>query len=687
MRGIIGVAALAGAFARLRRILGVAAVAAALAGPAGALAAAGPAPDAVLVEGSSWHRVLPAYAAMARPAPAGTAEAAELPPVLLWTQGEERWTLEQLERHGARRILEIGAAGEAPAALPGTRRIEAPDATVDEVLAATFFAGRRAPAVYLSDGVDYAAALAGAALAVAAGAPLLVADGDLPAAAATAGDLARRVGASEVVLLGAGLPGLEARAGLPLRTLSAPAALAAYNDRVRGTRHLVIAAPADAAGPFSPPRLSLAAVPYAVGRGAALAFAGAGAGGGRTPEEATAALEALGRGPFDAVTLVGDSLALPLRETADVDQLARGVARPRVHKVPAFVDPAGLAADRAVGRLAALDVFDLSRWVARLVHPPAGPASALLFANADDKFLLGEAISGATARELQNAGVNVDAYYRDAITPARIRSELPRHSLVIWEGHPRDLTLDDDALPAPEVGLPPATFFLQGCYTLDRSDPYVLVERGADAVIGTYMAVYSASGSAFAKAFLDGQLYRGETAGEALASARNYLLATVELRRRRGHDDWRKSLRAATSFDLWGDPTAPPELRPERPKVPPVRAELSGDRLVVRVPPRRLPPSTGGTYLADVRPNGQLSALNRKRKYGPERRLVELYFAEVRVPPALGPAPVVEGPYDPGLFAWVFAPRTRTLSLVVHEKALVDRERGGVLHFRLRPGR
>lgn len=671
-----------------RRLLAV--VAAALLAPVlGAPATArGEAADAVLVEGSSWRRVLPTYAAVARKPGKGSKAAAVLPPVILWTDGEERWTLEQLARHRVKRPLEIGLSGEAPAPVPGSRRIEAPDASIDEVLAATFFAKRRAPFVYLSDGVDYPAALAGAALAAATASPLLVADGDLEATAAVAGELARQLGAEEVVVLGTGSSAVEEAAGHPVRVLSAPGALAAYNERVRGTRHLVITAPSDTVGPFSPPRLSLAAVPYALGRGAALAFAGAGAGGNRTPEEVTVALEARGHGPFDAVTLVGDALSLPHREVVDVDQVARGVADPRVHKLPAFVEPDGLAADRAVGRLAALDVFDLSRWVARLIHRIEGPPSVLVFANADEKFLLGEAISGATTRELANAGLRVERYVRDEITPERIRQELDEHSLVLWEGHPRDLTLDDDALPAPEQGLPPSTFFLQGCYTLDRSDPYVLVERGADAVIGTYMAVYSASGSAFAKAFIDAQLYRGRTAGEALASARNYLLASVELRKRRGHGDWRKSLRAATSFDLWGDPTAPPEFRAREPRRPPVKAVLKGDRLSVQVPRGRLEPSRAGLYTAAVRPNGQLSALyDHDPEIGPDRRLVELFFAEVEVPESFGPNPTVEGRYDPDLYAWVFSPRTRTLSLVVHEQALVNRDRGGTLEFRLRPGR
>src|SRR5690606_37024445 len=108
------------------------------------------------------------------------------------------------------------------------------------------------------------------------------------------------------------------------------------------------------------------------------------------------------------VTLIGDWLAIPMGEMKDIDQVARGVENPREHKVPPFVDPSGAPADRAVGRLAALDAFDLSRWIARIVHgiegSQAGADGVLVLANAHDKFILGETISRTTSAELANAG-------------------------------------------------------------------------------------------------------------------------------------------------------------------------------------------------------------------------------------------------------------------------------------------
>jgi hypothetical protein len=428
-------------------------------------------------------------------------------------------------------------------------------------------------------------------------------------------------------------------------------------------------------------------IPYLLAKGAALAYVGEGPGQDRSPEQATEALEAQGLGPFHYVTLIGDHLGIPLREIQDIDQVWRGVENPRVHKIPPFVSVDGAPSDRAVGRLATLDLFDLSRWVARLVHPAARPGDGdgvLVFANADEKFILGETISRTTSAELANAGVPVESLYREEITPERIQRELPGHSLILWEGHPRDLTLDDDALPAPESPLPPASYFLQGCYTLDRSDPYVLVERGASAVLGTYMAVYSSSGSGFARAYLNAQLHAGATAGEAMTRARNYLLSVVALKKRRGHEDWRKTLRAALSFDLWGDPTAPLGVQSRAPRRQPVTSRLVRDRLTVRIPAARLPTASAGPYEATIRPGAELAGLYNFEE-GDKRRLSELFYVEVQVPESFGPEPGLQATYPDETYAWIFSPRTRTLSVLIHETALPAHGAGN-LSFQLVPG-
>ncbi|HWV39603.1 MAG TPA: hypothetical protein VN033_14135 [Vulgatibacter sp.] len=646
--------------------------------------------DVVLVYGSSWRQVLPAYAAAAKAPEAGSPAVARLPPVILWTTGEERWTEDVLRRLEPKKVVSLGPPGASGARLeiPGeVRHIEATDERMGSVLAnAAFDEGDAPPAVYVAGGSGLGPALAAAALAAADRAPLLLAGARLHVTVREAGALARKLGAKEIVVVGEGdATALAAAGGRRVKVLSGDEALAAYAARAR-SRHLVLASPADATGPFSPPKLSLLSVPYALGKGAALSWVD-----GSSPEEVAAALESRGEGPYDFVTIIGDHLAVPMRHVEDIDQVAAGKADPRIHKVPPFVDPDGAASDRAVGRLAALDAYDLSRWVARLLHDVSDRQDgkgALVLANADHKFILGEAISRTTSAELANAGVRVESFYREEITPELIRKELPGHGLVLWEGHPRDLTLDDDALPAPESSLPPATFFLQGCYTLDRSDPYLLIERGATSVIGTYMAVYSASGSGFARAFLSSQLHEGETAGEALASARNYLLAIVELKKRRGHKDWRKTLRAALSFDLWGDPTAPLSVRARRPRKAAVTASLRGDRISMRIPASRLPRVEAGPYNAEIRPGAQLSALYDVDESKPGRRLVELFFAKVKLPPELGDDPQITAPYDESTYAWVWAPRTRKLSLLVHEAAVPKGagRRDVTLRFQVHPG-
>lgn len=650
--------------------------------------------DLVLVHGHDPARLLPAYAAAAKAPRKGSDSTARLPPVIAWSEGEEKWTQAMIDRLAPRKTVWI-APPDVPHDLlriPGkVQRITAPDEQIGEAIAEAAFSPSDSPSsVWVADERDPASAIVASALAATERAPLLIATGTLSETVHAAATFAERLGADEVVVVGKADQGrLASQLGTKVRVLSHKDGLRTLRSKVRGTKRLVAVAPADARGPFSPPKLSLVSIPYVLAKGAALAYVGEGPGEGKTPEEVVRALEAEGEGPFDYVTLIGDWLAIPMGEMKDIDQVARGVENPREHKVPPFVDPSGAPADRAVGRLAALDAFDLSRWIARIVHgiegSQAGADGVLVLANAHDKFILGETISRTTSAELANAGAKVRSFYRDEITKELIEKEIPKHALILWEGHPTDLTLGDDALPAPSRPLPPATVFLQGCYTLDRSDPFVLIERGANAVLGTYMAVYSSSGSAFARAYVNAQVHARATAGEALTSARNYLLAVVELKKRRGFTDWRKTLRAALSFDLWGDPEAPPPVPVRAPKKPPVTAKLQGNRLAVRIPRSALPLSEAGAYQASVRPGGALAGLyNFIEDEAGEvvgRRLSELFFVEVDLPESFGDAPVIQAPYPDETYAWIFSPRTRKLSLLIHEEALPRPGAGANLQF------
>src|SRR5262249_50149092 len=160
-----------------------------------------------------------------------------------------------------------------------------------------------------------------------------------------------------------------------------------------------------------------------------------------------------------------------------------------------------------------------------------------------------------------------------------------------------------------------------------------------------------------------------------------------ELKKRRGHEDWRKTLRAALSFDLWGDPTAALPLPAGAPRLPAVQAKLVGDEVTIEVPAHSLPVVESGTYRARVRPGSELSAMIfGKKKDNERKRLSELYFAEIPLPEGFGEAPVLEGPYDKGDYAWVFSPRTRILSVLVHEQAL-GRGKAGTLRLAVKASR
>src|SRR5690606_32288754 len=133
-------------------------------------------------------------------------------PVILWTPGEERWTEELLARLRPRKVVLVAPAGVDASALqvPGkVQRVLGDDASIDDRLARRAFAGRdgvvaKAPVVYVADGVDPAGALAASLLAASDASPLLVADGDLKATAIQAGALARKIDATEVVVVGSG---------------------------------------------------------------------------------------------------------------------------------------------------------------------------------------------------------------------------------------------------------------------------------------------------------------------------------------------------------------------------------------------------------------------------------------------------------------------------------------------------
>jgi len=320
---------------------------------------------------------------------------------------------------------------------------------------------------------------------------------------------------------------------------------------------------------------------------------------------------------------------------------------------------------------------------------------------------LGETISRVSAQEFKNCGVAIDEFYhQDPREPAMFAAAQDAQ-FILYNGHISDLYLfdRDDGLadmpegpwdefydegvpwpqdlpyrdvPAPadvppeaadlppgEIGSPQApplermprmepdppaaelaacsVVFLQSCHSLEDYTATGLFGKGGAAFIGSVTSIHSASGSAFAKAFADGVLLRGDTVGEALREARNYFLCLANLKSRRGHKECAKVYRVALTFRLWGDPELvvfPGGTQEPR------RAAISGRiasarELVIQTPDRRLPEVSTQRYVMQTFPGGAAAGLVKRRKTSPQRRILPLYFLRLPCPPGLTPASAV----------------------------------------------
>ncbi|MEJ2704750.1 MAG: C25 family cysteine peptidase, partial [Sedimentisphaerales bacterium] len=181
------------------------------------------------------------------------------------------------------------------------------------------------------------------------------------------------------------------------------------------------------------------------------------------------------------------------------------------------------------------------------------------------------------------------------------------------------------------AGLP--VVVLQSCHSLEEPTNRRILDLGGAGLVGSTTNVYSASGSAFVKAFCDGLLYRNQTVGEALRDARNYFLCLAALKKQRGHKETAKTYRAALSFGFWGDPEIrlfPPSLRARK---DPVSAAFTGPHTVkVSTPRYRLAEAKNEKYLVRMFPGSQVAGIVRKLKNEPIRRLTPLYFFTLAAP-------------------------------------------------------
>ena len=194
------------------------------------------------------------------------------------------------------------------------------------------------------------------------------------------------------------------------------------------------------------------------------------------------------------------------------------------------------------------------------------------------------------------------------------------------------------AVPEPPERQPPLAgmplVILQSCHSLEENTARVVFRRGGSGLIGSVTNIHSASGSSLIKAFCDGVLYRGETAGEALRNARNYFMCLAELKAKRGHKEQDKVYRVAMSFRLWGDP----EMRVihrdlAKPKLKPISFTWTApDRLEIAVPRRRLPNVKTDKYEARMFPNSGAAGIVKRLKKQPQRRLMPIYFSMLAPP-------------------------------------------------------
>jgi Peptidase family C25 len=297
-----------------------------------------------------------------------------------------------------------------------------------------------------------------------------------------------------------------------------------------------------------------------------------------------------------------------------------------------------------------------------------------------------ETCSRVSAAELANSGYDVTPLFGRALYPSRLRTELPRHDLVLWEGHHNTL-INDWHFPSWDEPLPPSFVFLQSCLALTEEKVTPLLARGSMAVLGSSSRIYSATGGAFSGAYLDAVLYDRQSLGAALRQAKNFLTAYGQLKEKR-LDNARltgANLRSAWAFTLWGDPTlrlpAPPVPTDAKPAV---RCVVNGDAIAMHVPEATFdfagdrPSGSPVRYQVPFRPNARIAGLVRPADEG--KLLVPLAFAEVPLPHGpVGATPRLVTKLADSQWVFVWDARRRVGSLLAMPKTTGEQ----VMRFRV----
>jgi len=294
---------------------------------------------------------------------------------------------------------------------------------------------------------------------------------------------------------------------------------------------------------------------------------------------------------------------------------------------------------------------------------------------------LGELISRVTAQEFKNCRVPIDEFYGKFADSPEILAAARKASLLIYEGHvayqdliyvpyqhehvpdsyyeealgmlesnasdasdPPPASAASNNLPSP----PPVSdkpnrlqeplermplALLQSCDSLDEQLLDRADELGCVGVIGSVTPIHSGSGSILAHALVNGLLYRGDTVGQSLCDAQNYLLCLADLKAQRGMKEQGSGQRVAISFRLWGDPELVLFAAPAVPRDPPVDAQWTGPReLTIRVPAKRYPEARSDPYYARAFPGSETAGLVKKREGDPLRRILPGYYFCVPLP-------------------------------------------------------
>jgi hypothetical protein len=329
----------------------------------------------------------------------------------------------------------------------------------------------------------------------------------------------------------------------------------------------------------------------------------------------------------DHVILLGDAKAIPTQtrpnpiagKDADIE-------------MEQLTPPTGVFS-YAVGRLTGPDLGIVALQLARQRLLMPGPKQALVVSNPGGGLPLLETVSQHTTQELRHAGFTTEALLGKSVTAADVRAKLPTVDLFLWEGHQatlfRDFGFGDWTEP-----LRPSLVILQSCLALTDAKSFTLLERGAVGVVGTSTRTYSATGGAFALAYVDSLLYDHQTTGGALRTAKNFLVTYQALKEKRLSETklGGANARSSWAFTLWGDPTLALPLPERPPENRAVHSVLSGSTLTIEMPGTSFERVASGKYSAATRPNTRLAGLIRSGDEAGESKLVPFVFVEVELP-------------------------------------------------------